>query len=307
MRDRKSLYLLIFALLIIAISFVLISIWGYHFYYGNVSKPIPLKAQQEAIKSQKAEVKDSAQSLINSFNRQMEYENDSLATDSSVDKELAFKIIEFNRLKNEISEILRKKSSAREMSEASEKISQLQQSIEELKNKNDTIISENERLNQMVKVLMEEKKIAPTPKKNSTSPKRLSNSAYTLPVLVSHLRFLAYSLSDEKAETNIAAKTERINGSFQVNIKPFNTNTSIYVVVIQPGGKTLLNSSGLSKTFDGPNGKKTYSALVRFDNKKDNGMRLGFSIDSHNFQKGKYVMQVYHQGVMIGRLTRNLF
>lgn len=307
MRDRKSLYLLILALIIIAISFVLISIWGYHFYYANESKPITPKAQQEAIMNQKAEIKDSTQFLINSFNRQMEDESDSLAIDSSVDKELAFKIIEFNRLKNEISEILKKKSSARETSEANEKIAQLQQSIEELKNKNDTIISENERLNQMVKTFMEEKKIAPAPKKNSTTPKRLSNSAYTLPVLVSHLKFLAYSLSDEKRETNIAAKAERLYGSFQVNIKPFNTNTSIYVVVIQPGGKTLLNSSGVSKTFDGPNGKKTYSALIRFDNKKDNGMRLGFSIDSHNFKKGKYVMQVYHQGVMIGRLTRNLF
>lgn len=287
MRDRKSLFLLIFALIIVTISFVLISIWGYHFYYSNINKQTSQKVGQRAIAIQKTAKKDSIQSLVNSFRFEAEDENDSVFTDSSIDKELASRIIEFNRLKNEITEILKKKSSAREMSETNEKISQLQQSVEDLKNKNDTIIRENERLNQMVKELMGKKEIDASPKKSSTSSKRLANSAYTLPLLVSHLRFEAYTFSDGKKE-NIAAKAERLYGSFQVNIKPFNANTSIYVVVIQPNGKTLLNSAGGSKTFDSPNGKKIYSAFIHFDNKKDNGSRLGFSIDSDSFQKGKY-------------------
>ena len=305
MRDRKSLFLLIIALIIVTISFVLITIWGYHFYYSKSNKPSPKKLAKKVIAIQQANKEDSIQSLVNSFRIQVE--DDSVFTDSSVDKELASKIIEFNKLKNEITEILRKKSSAGEMSEANAKISQLQQRVEELEDKNDTIIMENERLHQMVKLLMDKKEIAVSPKKSRNGQNRLSNSANTFPVLVAHLRFEAYTLSDGRKQTNIAAKAERMYGSFQMNIKPFNTITSIYVVVVQPNGKTLLNSANESKMFETENGKKVYSALILFDNKKDNGSRLGFSIDSHNFQKGKYAMEIYHRGVMIGRLTRTLF
>ena len=245
--------------------------------------------------------------LANTFNPELDkdIDIDSTLLDSSVDKTLVAKIIEFNRLKSEISEILRKKSSEKEMNRTTEKIAQLQQSIEELKNKNDTIIRENERLNQMIKELMD-KKGNTNPQQNSINKKALSNPVHALPVLVSHLRFAAYPLNDDKA-VNIISRVERLSGSFQVNIKPFNTANSIYVVIIQPNGKILENNGGPSQSFMSQDGKKLYSALVHFENKKDNGSRLSFTIDSHNFQKGKYAMQIYHQGVMIGRLTRTFF
>lgn len=285
----------------VTISFVLISIWGYHFYYAGKNKQAVPKGEPPALKTEKFSIPDSALSIVKDFNREEKDENDSI--EIPVDTELASRIVEFNRLKNEIAEILRKRSSTNEISEANEKISQLQESVEALKNKNDTIIRENERLTQMIKNLAEKKKSETI----TTKSKSIARSTSSLPVLVSHLRFLAYSLNNEKKETNIASKTERLYGSFQVNIKSFNTNNSIYVVVIQPNGTTLLNSAAVSNTFETHDGKKVYSALIRFDNKKDNGFRLGFSIDSPNFQRGKYTMQIYHQGLMIGRLTRTLF
>lgn len=303
MKDRKALFLLIFALIMVTISFVLISIWGYHFYYAGKNKQAVPKGKPPARKTEKFSIPDSVLSIVKDFNQGGKDENDSI--EIPVDTELASRIVEFNRLKNEIAEILRKRSSTHEISEANEKISQLQESVEALKNKNDTIIRENERLTQMIKNLAEKKKNAAVTTKSGS--KHIAKSAASLPVLVSHLRFLAYSLNDEKKETNIASKTERLYGSFQINIKSYNTNNFIYVVVIQPNGKTLLNPAAVSNTFETHDGKKVYSALIRLDNKKDNGFRLGFSIDSPNFQKGKYTMQIYHQGLMIGRLTRTLF
>lgn len=123
MRDRKSLFLLISALIIVTISFVLISIWAYHFYYANIIKQPSPKVGQQVIAFHQTAKKDSFQSVVNFSRIEVENENNSVSIDSSVDAELEYRIIEFNRLKNEITEILRRRSSAREMSEANEKIS----------------------------------------------------------------------------------------------------------------------------------------------------------------------------------------
>jgi len=308
MNDRKSLYLLIFSLTVVTISFVLISIWGYHFYFAKrntqPAQPIYKPVKEAPLKVQKNTTSDSLQTLLNLTAERLVNETDSSYLDSSVDKNLAAKLIELNRLKNEIAEILKNKSSPGDTS-ANQKISQLQQSVEELKIQNNEVAEENARLNEMVKQLME-KKGTPT-SSTSNSKKRLAGSAYTLPVLVSHLRFVGLSINNDKKVTNIAAKTERLFGSFQVNVKPTNRNNAIYVVIIQPDGKTLVNAELQSGTFKTKTGSKVYSTVLHFDNKKDNGNRLVFSIDSSNFQKGKYAMQIYHQGVLIGRLTRTLF
>jgi hypothetical protein len=308
MKDRKSLYLLIFALTVTTISFVLISIWGYHFYFAKsktqTAQPVFQQVKQAPLKVQKATLSDSLQTLLNLTAKGLVNENDSTILDSSVDKTLAVKLIELNRLKNEIAEILTNKSSPGDTS-ANAKISQLQQSVEELQKQSNEVAEENARLNEMVKQLMGKKGTSTVG--TSNSKKHLAGSAYTLPVLVSHLRFVGLSINNDKKETKIAAKTERLYGSFQINVKPSNKNTAIYVVVVQPNGKTLLNSAWESGTFETKTGSKVYSALLHFDNVKDNGNRLVFSIDSHNFQKGKYAMQIYHQGVMIGRLTRTFY
>ena len=310
MKDRKSLYLLIFALTVVTISFILISIWGYHYYFDSMKpQPISQIIPKDSSIVHKTSMKDSLQTLLNTTVEQLGVENDSTVYDSSVDKTLALKLIEFNRLKNEIAEILRNKSSSQDMSNAGQKIVQLQQNVDELRDKNNEVAAENERLNNMVKQLIAKKSTTPG-KANTSRPSKthLASSAYTLPLLVSHLRFVAMTVTDDnQAITNLAANTERLSGAFEINVKPGNTTTEIYVVVEQPNGKTLFNSAWQSGNFETKTGRKVYSALLHFDNIKDNGKRLSFSIDSHNFQKGKYVMQVYHQGIMIGKLTRTLF
>jgi len=305
MKDRKSLYLLIFALIVVTIAFILISIWGYHFYFqSKETKPLS-DVQNVPVIVKKTAMRDSLQILLNSAVQEMNYEGDSTFYDSSDDTTLELKLIEFNRLRNEIVEILKNKTSSKDMSVASEKIGQLQQSVDELRNKNNEVAQENARLNKILKKLIVEKKNGSSTNK---SAKKRTTSASSLPLLVSHLRFLGISMkNDNQRVTNIASQTVKLLGSFQINVKPNNPSTSIYVEIIQPNGKTLLNSSWQSGTFETTSGRKVYSALLHFDNTKDNKNRLQFSIDSHNFQKGKYTMQIYHQGIIIGRLVRTLY
>jgi len=305
MKDRKSLYLLIFALIVVTIAFILISIWGYHFYFqSKETKPLS-DVQNVPVIVKKTAMRDSLQILLNSAVQEMNYEGDSTFYDSSDDTTLELKLIEFNRLRNEIVEILKNKTSSKDMSVASEKIGQLQQSVDELRNKNNEVAQENARLNKILKKLIVEKKNGSSTNK---SAKKKATSASSLPLLVSHLRFLGIGMkNDNQRVTNIASQTVKLLGSFQINVKPNNPSTSIYVEIIQPNGKTLLNSSWQSGTFETTSGRKVYSALLHFDNIKDNKNRLQFSIDSHNFQKGKYTMQIYHQGIIIGRLVRTLY
>lgn len=304
MKDRKSLYLLIFALLVVTISFILISIWGYNFYFQpKVPQTVTQEIQQTVPIAKKTSMKDSLQMLLASTVEQLG-NRDSTFYDSSTDKTLELKLIEFNKLKNEIAEILKNKSSSKDMSEASEKIGQLQKSVDELRSKNDEVARENMRLNKVLKQLIKENK--PPQRKIKTVEK--VNYTGPLSVLVSHLSFKGVTESDNnERETNIAAQTVKLTGSFLLSAKPTNTSTSIYVVIVKPDGNTLLNSSWQSGTFETSSGRQTYSALIHFDNVKDNNNRLQFTIDARNFQKGKYAMQIYHDGIMIGRLVKTFY
>ncbi|MEO8720514.1 MAG: hypothetical protein ABI297_01570 [Ginsengibacter sp.] len=304
MKDRKSLYLLIFALSVVTTAFILISIWGYHFYFQPKNEKALANAQEIAVISKKTSMRDSLQTLLNSTIHQMDDQSDSVSYNSSDDTTLESKLVEYSKLKNEIAEILKNKTSSNDMSVVSKKIGELQQSVDELKNKNEEVVQENERLQKILNQLTLEKKRGNTRK--SVDNKR--SSANSLPLLVTHLKFVGIGMSnDNQRVTNIATQTMKLIGSFQINVKPFNTTNSIFVEVIQPNGKTLLNSSWQSGTFETNSGNKVYSALLHFDNIKDNKSRLQFSLESHNFQKGKYTMQIYHQGQIIGRLVRTLF
>jgi hypothetical protein len=305
MQDRKSLYLLIFALTVVTIAFILISIWGYHFYFQQKKLKPFSGEQQTALVGKKTASQDSLQTILNSTVQQL---NDANLADLNIspdDTELTVKLIEFNRLKNEIAAILKNKISSKELSASNEKITELQKSVDELRRKNEEVERENERLNKILNELVAEKK---TSNNTNKSEKANTSSPGSLPLLVSHLRFTAFSIKEGKERiTSRASETKKLTGSFQLNIKPNNTSTSIYVVVIEPNGTTILSSAGQAGTFETPSGSKFYSVLLHFDNKKDNKHRLHFSIESDNFQKGKYVMQIYHNGIMIGRLVRTLY
>lgn len=307
MGDRRLISLLVFVLVVVTISFILVSVWGYRYYFEDKKGQKTAIIQTQPKADSNSSFSDSLQHLLDLSVAHLHETAGSISIDSSSDTALASKLIEFNRLKNEIAQMLKTKYSQKGMNDAGEKIAQLQQSVEELKNQNDEVAAENERLSQMVKQLIDKKNTSSGAAASSPNHKHLASSAYTLPVLVAHLRFVGLSLANNKSVTNIAAKTERLYGSFQINIKPYNKNHFIYIVITQPDGKTLTEPSGNSGTFKTGSGTKPFSSSIRFDNKSDNGHRLVFTIDAHNFQRGKYTMEIYHQGVMIGKLTRTFF
>ncbi len=302
MRDRRLISLLVVVLVVVTVSFILVSFWGYRYYFERKEAQSTTLTQPTQSVDPATSFSDSLQNLLNLAASQLQDSSESISLDSTSDTALASKLVEFNRLRNEITEMIRNKDASQYSAVESERIDQMQQSLEALKKRNDEVAAENERLANMVKQLMQAKGASSARK----SGKHVASSANTLPVLVAHLRFVGMSLNNNKSITNIAAKTERLYGSFQINIKPDNKDNTIYIVIVQPDGKTLITPTERSGTFKTDSETKPFTTSITFDNKRDNGNRLVFTVDSHNFQKGTYTMQIYHQGVMIGRLTRTL-
>ena len=301
MKDRKSLYLLIFALIVVTIAFTLICVWGYRFYFSkNASQSLIDSLKVNVLASKKTNYAERPQILFDSVIRQLNNPADTIAYDSA-DDELALKIMEFNRIKNEIALVLGNRLSAKD-SASETKIAVLEKEIEELRNQNIEITKENARLNETLRQLpgskQKEKAQKPASEKSKIQP------ASSLPLLVTHLRFAAYN-NDQK--TGLASETKKLAGSFEINVKPQNAITAIYVVIVQPNGKILSNASGTAASFETPSGRKVYSAVVHFDNEKDNHKRIQFSVNSDAFSKGKYKMQIYHGGIMIGHLEKTLY
>ncbi|HET7116144.1 MAG TPA: hypothetical protein VFI29_06620 [Hanamia sp.] len=308
MRDPKSLYILIFALLLITISFVLISIWGYHFYIQpkeNVKTETPDKSSLTVPKNERI---DSLQNHRDTAAPELGIRQNNSLHDSTdtLDKTLESKLIEYNKLKEDITEILKNKtSSTKAISDANEKIAQLQQNIDDLRNQNNAVAKENAKLNKMLQQFIAENKKKEKSKVNNSTKNSQINKTVSPAVLVSRLKFFA--VDENKRLTKLASNAVRWDGSFEINVNPEKISSQdIFVVIIQPTGKVLLNSAWESGTFEANSERKVYSTVLHFDVVKDNHRRLYFSIDSHSFHKGTYKMLIYYNGTLIGRMDRSL-
>lgn len=312
MRDPKSLYILIFALSLVIISFVLISIWGYHFYLQpkeNVKTETPDKTPFTA---QKNDRRDSLQIRSDSVIPELGIRQNNSLKDSTfdstdtLDKTLESKLLEYNKLKEDITEILKNKvSSIKQVSDANEKIARLQQDIDDLRNQNNAVAKENARLNKLLNQFIAENKQKEKSNENNSTKKTQTKNSHSPALLVSRLKF--FTIDENKRFTKLASNAIRWEGSFEINVSSEKIKSpEIYIVIIQPNGKVLLNPAPESGTFEVNSEKKVYSAVLHFDIDKDNHKRLYFSIDYHSFHKGTYKMLVYHSGILIGRMDRSL-
>ena len=310
MRDPKSLYILIFALSLVTISFVLISIWGYHFYIQPKENAFSQHTNKTPTIIQKKETTDSLKNFQDTANANPEsvIQKNNLVLDSTdtSDKELESKLLEYDKLKEDIATILKNKtSSTKDLSQANEKIAELQKNIDDLRNQNNAVAKENAKLNKMLEQFISENKQKGKSSVNNSAKNSSATKVASPSVLVSRLKFFA--VDENKSLTRLASNAVRWDGSFEINVNSDKISSQkIFVVIIQPTGKVLLNSSSETGTFEVNSVRKVYSAVLHFDIVKDNHRRLYFSIDSHSFHKGNYKMLIYYSGILIGRMDRSL-
>ena len=114
--------------------------------------------------------------------------------------------------------------------------------------------------------------------------------------------------NDKEQETTQAKKAEKFVLSFKVqnNITDY-SDAEIFVAIIQPDGKVLSNEVWDSNMFDTRReGKKNFTIKIRFEYTKGEARPLVFTLNANSYQKGNYIMQIYHNGIKIGQTTKML-
>lgn len=310
MRDTKSLLLLLVSLLLVLVSFVLIWTWGYSYY--TKSETAKTNAIQPAADSAAIanKVRDSLQKVYDATLQEMDTQlNSTLIHSDSLQNELEIKLAEFYRLRTEITAILKNRPVNNSFAVAKQKIGELQTKVDGLKEKNLVVDNENRKLNDVLNAISKSEKIAdkntaPATIVKTTNPER-TNPVYSA-FTASDMRLSAITNTDE-SETALAEKADKLSGTFTVmNFNSQLTNAEMMVVVIKPDGKVLKGSGWDSGTFTTPEGKKIYSYKFSFSYSRGEAKRLAFSLRGGTLPKGNYTMEVYHNGMMIGKVIKSL-
>lgn len=307
---KLSLWLVISLVLLLLISLSLICIWGYSYFYAKDDTVRPALA---AASTQTAERRDSLRQLYNTTIDRLDTPLDSVwKHPDSASAKADPRLEEFYRLRAEIDTLLRKNTDSHALDSARLKIALLQQTIEELRNRTLVVESENKKLTELVRQLSSRVRqdggTSSAPAARSYAG-RISQSsdgaALAAAFTASDLRISAQT--DGEQETTEAQHTDQIAGSFTIRSNEVRTGSEeVYIVVIKPDGRVLQGSSWESGAFDTREGRKLYSAKLRFDYNKGETRRLNFSVGADDLSKGNYTVQVYHNGMMIARTNKSL-
>ena len=215
----------------------------------------------------------------------------------------------FDKLRNEISKILSDKSSNADFELAKTKINELQLMVDILKNKNNQIVKENEKLYNMLRVYTEDRKRNNSELKSVEVPQisAQKNNLVTI-VIADNILLSAVTTTDFiDKETSQAETTDKLVGSVTLkNTSNQNNISEVMVVVRQPDGKVLQNSNWETGVFYTKEGKQIYSKKLRFNNSAGEARKLNFSLEAEKYFPGKYTIEVYYDGSIIGRAVKML-
>jgi len=312
MRDTKSLLLLLVSLLLVVVSFILIWTWGYSYYKNSGNTKTEIKPVAADTATMVTRLKDSLQKEFSATLQELDLQlSTTVMQTDSLKTELDTKLAEFYRLRNEIAAILKNRNTGNNFSEARQKISELQTRVADLKDKNQDVEKENKKLDEVLIQLGNTEKGNVKNVKNGnavkSNPAERSSPVYSL-FTASELRLAAVMETGEKeTETTVAEKAAKLEGSFTVlNFNSQFTNAEMMVVVLGPDGRVLKNSAWDSGTFNTPEGKKVYSSRFNFNYTMGDAKRLVFTLKAASLARGNYTMEIYHNGLLIGKTVKTL-
>jgi hypothetical protein len=271
----------------LTVSLALLWTWGYN--YGS-QKNKPFFAVKDTLVS-KIPSKDSLNQLYSNAVYNLNNLDSALIKADAVKFDLADKLVEFYKLKEEIATLLKNPDGSKGLANAEGKIGELQSKIDDLRNQNNSIIKENKRLSLLIAQLLAyqkpEKKevinvpLAPKnditdPRQNISTPvksvaaekndKQIASSIFTLS------NISVAGMIENENETKESDQADMINkftGSFNLKNNNYNNSTGEIVVVVQkPDGKILKPTSWETGTFETKDGMRVFSTKVKFDCKK---------------------------------------
>jgi chromosome segregation ATPase len=306
MKDSRNLMLGL-------LSAGLVVTWTYHLIdksgYSTQRREVFIKDSAAIAQA----VSDSLQKLYNSTISSLDIRLDSVKSNANLlQGELGSRIIEINRLKSEIGNILKRTDlSKQDLVKARTLTAELKTRIDELQNQNRTIeeekrqiSSEFDALNTQVTALNQ------TNSRLDQENKKLNEKLVDAGTFVaSEMRLSAVQTKANKETEAVQAKrAEKFVISFllQNNVNNYE-NSEIFVVLTDPNDQVIEFSAWDTGLFDTKaEGRKKYSRKIRFAYNKGEAHEIIFSMNAPEYVRGKYQLQVYHNGNLIGKTSKTL-
>lgn len=305
-KDTKSI-------LILFLSLGLVTTWIYHLY----DKTIYSKRRTEVyIKDSTAvadAVRDSLQKIYSNTISDLDIRLDSTKTNAdSLKGELNTKLGEIYKLRNDIGDILKnRKATKADLNLARSKINELQQKVNALRNQNTDMEKERKRLTIVLEQLSNDMKGLEQSSKHLVDENKMLTEKINLASIfvASEVTLTPVTVRNGKEqETSSARKTSKFVISFTVqnNISE-NPNAEVIIILTQPDGLVLQNPAWDTGSFEARNeGKKNYTLKFKFEYQKGEPKHLIFSLNADEYKKGEYNLQIYHNGILIGKTTKIL-
>jgi hypothetical protein len=309
MKDTKSLSLLLLSSVLFLLSIILLCTWGYQYYHQMNYDNTKGGGTKSAILSVSDATRDS---LFKIYKATLNILDNRLDTASyytdSLKGNLDINLKEFYTLRDEIALMLQDKGANVDLNLAQKKIEELQQKVQILSYRNIDVENENKKLRIILEQLGKQTRgILQNSKQAEQENKSLTDKVSAITAIsTTNLNLSAFANNDQQ-ETAMAGLAEKLVGSFTVKNTGNNySKCDIMIVVVQPDGQVLQKSAWESGSFETNDGRKVYSCKVRCETTKGESKKLNFSITADNYQKGNYTLQVYHNGVMIGKASKIL-
>lgn len=282
----------------------LIGTWGYIFY--DKSQTHQAVAQLET----RINNVDSARSAIQQEFTVVSAKADSLTQNNiQMQGTLADKNSEIQKLKGNISSILRKKNA----SEA--ELAQAKQMVGELNGKVDGLFAEIEKLKGENQQLTTEKTQLTTDKqalqenldKTTTEKKQVEDVASTLHASNIGITALKIGSSGKEKVTTTAKRTDAMRVSFVLDPNRITTTGTkdIYVCVTAPDGKVISDAGSSFDTRE--EGSKSFTSKVSVNYEQNKVTPVSFDIkQADKYQVGDYKIEIYNNGFKIGEGVKKL-
>ncbi|RYY56363.1 MAG: hypothetical protein EOO09_07015 [Chitinophagaceae bacterium] len=300
-------------LLIAMLALGLAGTWAYHLYdktrYTRIRNTVFVKDSAAIADA----VRDSLGKAFSLVERQLDARLDStINAGDSIENKLQSRVREINRLKAEINDILnRQVVSKADLSQARSMIGELQESVDGLHKQNLSMEEEKIQLQGMLSEISRnadslQKNISRLNSENAGLMEKISHGAY---FIASEVRLAAVSTKNNKdQETATSSRADKflVMFSIQNNINQYD-NEEMYIVITDPAKKVLRKSDWSSGTFDTKKGgRQDYTRIIRFDYERGEKKDLRFTLDLDEFEKGTYVMQLWHRGTLVGQASNTL-
>lgn len=311
---RKNNYdaLLYTSITILIVSAVLLAITGYSIYFRNKNNPVSKKNMQYENVATKDWVRDSLQQVYNKTVAVIDEQFSMVGKNSAEAQASDAEYDDMAKLRKEIGDLLKQQGSESSLAAARIKIEELQLKVVKLQQGYSSMQAENKKLQQLLDRLLAAGSSSSSnvvtgnsSNQNTQTEKTVVAEKNTAPTIAGMHLFAVAGETDDQKETNAADDADKLVGSFTIKNWPSAIRSDIMVVVLQPDGRVVKNSGWDSGSFETTNGKKIYSLKMSAEQVSPE-KSLNFSISPERIYKGTYILQVWHKGSMIGRMSRTM-